>query len=234
MLSREKQLASCLWLETWTETSRANLNGCPSTSCKGIKGTLCYDDWCYHMVTCTNLFVCASNVFFCGFSSWSHSAYKQCIAFTLVVWSHMSYGHSLCQETSMHCLSVASVRTKYSEHSWKLMAGTVKKDLSLPLTVCYFSDLDEWTQFITMWRTTIWQSFPHSQPTFLVAINCAHASNWFTHLQQRQQIDQNDNSVRTVWSQRTCIGFILSNILLPVFSLVLRLSPHPNKIKGED
>ena len=28
------------------------------------------------------------------------------------------------------------------------------------------SDSDEWTQFITMWRTT-WQSFPHSQPTFL-------------------------------------------------------------------
>ena len=27
--------------------------------------------------------------------------------------------------------------------------------------------LDEWTQFITMWRTTAWQSFPHSQPAFL-------------------------------------------------------------------
>ena len=29
------------------------------------------------------------------------------------------------------------------------------------------SDLDEWTQFITAWRRTTWQSFPHSQPTFL-------------------------------------------------------------------
>ena len=27
--------------------------------------------------------------------------------------------------------------------------------------------LDEWTQFITTWRTTTWQSFPHSQPAFL-------------------------------------------------------------------
>ena len=33
----------------------------------------------------------------------------------------------------------------------------------------------------------------------ILAINCVHASNWFTHLQRTQQIDgQNDNSVFTV------------------------------------
>ena len=29
------------------------------------------------------------------------------------------------------------------------------------------SDSDEWAKFITMWRRTTWQSFPHSQPTLL-------------------------------------------------------------------
>ena len=33
----------------------------------------------------------------------------------------------------------------------------------------------------------------------ILAINCVHASNWFTHLEQTQQIyGQNDNSVLTV------------------------------------
>jgi len=33
----------------------------------------------------------------------------------------------------------------------------------------------------------------------ILAINCVHASNWFTHLQPTWQIDgQNDNSVLTV------------------------------------
>ena len=48
-----------------------------------------------------------------------------------------------------------------------------------------------------------WQSFPHSQPTFfhILAINCVHASNWFTHLQWTWQIDgQNDNYVLTVYN----------------------------------
>ena len=49
---------------------------------------------------------------------------------------------------------------------------------------------------------TIFSSFsanfpPHSHT--ILAINCVHASNWFTHLQQTRQIDdQNDNSVLTV------------------------------------
>ena len=38
----------------------------------------------------------------------------------------------------------------------------------------------------------------------ILAINCVHASNWFTHLQQTRQFDgQNDNSVLTV--QATCL-----------------------------
>ena len=44
-------------------------------------------------------------------------------------------------------------------------------------------------------------NFPPHYHTIL-AINCVHASNWFTHLQQIWQIDgQNDNSVlKCVWS----------------------------------
>ena len=41
-------------------------------------------------------------------------------------------------------------------------------------------------------------NFPPHYHTIL-AINCVHASNWFTHLQWTRQIDgQNDNSVLTV------------------------------------
>ena len=41
-------------------------------------------------------------------------------------------------------------------------------------------------------------NFPPHYHTIL-AINCVHASNWFTHLQQTQQTDgQSDNSVLTV------------------------------------
>ena len=41
-------------------------------------------------------------------------------------------------------------------------------------------------------------NFPPHYHTIL-AINCVHTSNWFTHLQQTQQTDgQSDNSVLTV------------------------------------
>ena len=49
---------------------------------------------------------------------------------------------------------------------------------------------------------TIFSSFsanfpPHSHT--ILAINCVHALNWFTHLQQTRQIDgQNDKPVLTV------------------------------------
>ena len=49
---------------------------------------------------------------------------------------------------------------------------------------------------------TIFSSFSANFPPhyhIILAINCVHASNWFTHLQQTRQIDgQNDNSVLTV------------------------------------
>ena len=53
---------------------------------------------------------------------------------------------------------------------------------------------------------TIFSSFsanfpPHSHT--ILAINCVHASNWFTQLQQTQQTDgQRDNSVLTVMCSR--------------------------------
>ena len=38
----------------------------------------------------------------------------------------------------------------------------------------------------------------------ILTINCVHASNWFTHLQQTQQTDgQDDNSVLTVLYNET-------------------------------
>ena len=49
---------------------------------------------------------------------------------------------------------------------------------------------------------TIFSSFSANFPPHyrtILAINCVHASNWFTHLQQTQQTDgQSDNSVLTV------------------------------------
>ena len=51
---------------------------------------------------------------------------------------------------------------------------------------------------------TIFSSFSANFPPLyhtILAINCAHASNWFTHLQRIRQIHgQNDNSVLTVTS----------------------------------
>ena len=66
---------------------------------------------------------------------------------------------------------------------------------------------------------TIFSSFSANVPPHyhsILAINCVHASNWFTHLQPTWQIDgQNDNSVLTVyvyiecatafWANNTCI-----------------------------
>ena len=50
---------------------------------------------------------------------------------------------------------------------------------------------------------TIFSSFSANFPPHyhtILAINCVHASNWFTHLQQIQQTDgQSDNSVLTVY-----------------------------------
>ena len=49
---------------------------------------------------------------------------------------------------------------------------------------------------------TIFSSFSANFPQHyhtILAINCVHASDWFTHLQRTRQIDgQNDNSVLTV------------------------------------
>ena len=49
---------------------------------------------------------------------------------------------------------------------------------------------------------TIFSSFSANYPPHyytILAINCVHESNWFTHLQRTRQIDgQNDNSVLTV------------------------------------
>ena len=49
---------------------------------------------------------------------------------------------------------------------------------------------------------TIFSSFSANFPPHyhtILAINCVHASNWCTHLQQTQQTDvQSDNSVFTV------------------------------------
>ena len=50
---------------------------------------------------------------------------------------------------------------------------------------------------------TIFSSFSANFPPHyhtILAINCVHASDWFTHLQRTRQIDgQNDNSVLTVY-----------------------------------
>ena len=73
---------------------------------------------------------------------------------------------------------------------------------------------------------TIFSSFsanfpPHYQT--ILAINCVHASNWFTHLQQTRQIDgQNDNSVLIVsilhaWTVKSADWLIQTHYSDPLF-----------------
>ena len=61
---------------------------------------------------------------------------------------------------------------------------------------------------------TIFSSFSANFPLHyhtILAINCVHASNWFTHLQPTRQIDgQNDNFVPTV------IYIVLANYLATI------------------
>ena len=48
---------------------------------------------------------------------------------------------------------------------------------------------------------TIFSSFSANFPPHyhtILAINCVHASNWFTHLQQTQQTDDQNDNVLTV------------------------------------
>ena len=73
---------------------------------------------------------------------------------------------------------------------------------------------------------TIFSSFsanfpPHYHTT--LAINCAHASNWFTHLQQTQQKDgQSDNSVTVQHTgyEGKCTGALRKNCHVTINKLV--------------
>ena len=71
------------------------------------------------------------------------------------------------------------------------------------------SDSDEWTKVEENYMT-IFASFSANFPAHhhtILAINCVHASNWFTHLQPTWQNDgQNDNSVLTVWERGHWVG----------------------------
>ena len=70
---------------------------------------------------------------------------------------------------------------------------------------------------------TIFSSFSANFPPHyhtILAVNCVHASNWFTHLQPTQQIDgQNDNSVLTVSLTTTIVR-------QPLFFLAWRTLKH--------
>ena len=71
---------------------------------------------------------------------------------------------------------------------------------------------------------TIFSSFSANFPPHyhtILAINCVHASNWFTHLQQTQQTDgQSDNSVLTVHG----VSLLVCHCLLPYLYIWFSLS----------
>ena len=103
-----------------------------------------------------------------------------------------------CKKGIVIATNISLFQIQMSEHNSLLQLTTVEEN------------------YMTIFFSFLAGNFPPHHHTIL-AINCVHASNWFTHLERTQQINgQNDTSVLTVLLEENLdtLRLILCKILI--------------------